>query len=51
MKIQKIELIKDYKSFSQYQQSDFIDTPFHENVNIFFGENGSGFIMERGTII
>lgn len=42
MKIKKVSKIKDYKSFRDFDHRNFIKNNYHEDVNLFFGENGSG---------
>jgi len=43
MKLQKIERIKGYKSYEDFNWQSFLGNEnFHENVNIFYGENGGG---------
>lgn len=43
MKIKRIKKIKEYKSFHDFNwQSFFNEESFHDDVNIFYGENGSG---------
>ena len=43
MKLEEIQKIKGYKSFSDFSWVNFLeDKTFHNNMNIFYGENGSG---------
>lgn len=43
MKLKSIKKIKKYKSFQNFTwQSFFNNETFHDDVNIFYGENGSG---------
>lgn len=43
MKLKQIKTIKDYKSFQNFSWQPFLNNEvFHDNVNIFYGENGSG---------
>ncbi len=43
MKIKNIKEVKKYKSFQDYNWDAFLSgNEFHEDINIFFGENGSG---------
>ena len=43
MKINKIKVIKEYKSFRDFSWHRFFNTEnFHNDVNILYGENGSG---------
>ncbi|MDD3190997.1 MAG: AAA family ATPase [Candidatus Pacebacteria bacterium] len=43
MKLKKIKKIKEYKSFQDFTWQPFMgDENFHDEVNIFYGENGSG---------
>jgi len=43
MKLKAIRLIKGYKSFQDFSwQPFFNNTEFHDDVNILYGENGSG---------
>lgn len=43
MKLKQIKTIKGYKSFQNFSWQPFLNNEvFHDNVNIFYGENGSG---------
>jgi wobble nucleotide-excising tRNase len=43
MKIQKLKNIKNYKSFTNFEWQKFLNNdPFHNEMNILYGENGSG---------
>lgn len=43
MKLKKIKSLKDYKSFQEFSWNRYFNSDlFHEDVNILFGENGSG---------
>ncbi len=42
MKIKKLSRIKKYKSFQDFRWSNFLNTKFHNETNILYGENGSG---------
>lgn len=42
MIIKKISKICGYKSFKGFDHDRFIDNNYHEKINLFFGENGSG---------
>lgn len=43
MKIEKFKTIKNYKSFSDFNWQTFLNNDsFHSEVNILYGENGSG---------
>jgi AAA15 family ATPase/GTPase len=43
MKLRQIKTIKGYKSFKDFSWQPFLNNEnFHEDLNIFYGENGSG---------
>ncbi len=43
MKLESIKKIKQYKSFQDFTwQSFFNNEPFHDKINVLYGENGSG---------
>lgn len=43
MKLEQIKTIKEYKSFQDFSWQPFLNNGvFHEDLNIFYGENGSG---------
>ena len=43
MKLKSIKKIKGYKSFRDFSWQRFLNNePFHDKVNLFYGENGSG---------
>ncbi|MBU1350144.1 hypothetical protein KJ992_00960 [Patescibacteria group bacterium] len=43
MKLKEIKKIKQYKSFQDFDWQPFFNSEkFHDDVNILFGENGSG---------